>query len=248
MDNREIKWKELKRLFQEGKIQVPPSTVGRYLYGWKSSNGQVIGPGAWRDLERSKSLKRLGASNQLLTSEQEEFLTALVVNAAKLRRPIFEDEVHKWAATTAFQNSTSDDPDADVRKWGKLWKERVRKRYGFNIESLPTQQLSQARSAVAMSDMRVFQDAIGGLLLSKPDLAVQGLKVVGDYDEWKVDINKIQQGKAMVPEGVDPYWEVEAERCAQITVLSGFVGSRYTRKSMQQPGVPPAGLSRRRAF
>ena len=77
------------------KIQVPPSTVGRYLYGWKSSNGQVIGPGAWRDLERSKSLKRLGASNQLLTSEQEEFLTALVVNAAKLRRPIFEDEVHK---------------------------------------------------------------------------------------------------------------------------------------------------------
>ena len=63
----------------------------------------------------------------------------------------------------------------------------MRKRYGFNIESLPTQQLSQARSAVAMSDMRVFQDAIGGLLLSKPDLAVQGLKVVGDYDEWKVD-------------------------------------------------------------
>ena len=41
-----------------------------------------------------------------------------------------------------------------------------------------------------------------------------------------MDLNKLLQAASLVPEGGEVRWEVEAERCVQISFLIGFMGYR----------------------
>ena len=72
----------------------------------------------------------------------------------------------------------------------------------------------------------------------------QGLKATGGWDETKVNLNKLLQTAALVPSGGEERWEVEAERCVQITFLIGFMG--YSDPEVTELGLPRSLVDVRR--
>eukprot|EP00966_Prymnesium_polylepis_P003115 71450-Prymnesium_polylepis.1 len=149
---------------------------------------------------------------------------ALVIEMALRRRPLSESELCRWASATAARNGTRTGPAPDMRKWYIYAKGRILREFGINIEEVATQQLSKARGGVLLSGVRAWEATIGQLLIDKPALAAEGLRAHGNSDEMKLDLYEVLQRKGLVPEGCEAQWEVEGERCPQITLLGGFQG------------------------
>ena len=132
----------------------------------------------------------------------------------------------RWAKLTAEANGTRQDPK-DMRNWYARFVARARKEHGIELESVQTHQMSKQRAGVLKSGMRNFQEMVGTLLMDLPAVRCQGLVATGDWDEMKLDLNALlTAGKSLVPTGQLAQWEVEGERCEQITLLAGFVGFR----------------------
>ena len=151
---------------------------------------------------------------------------ALLIEMALRRRPLSEDEWCRWASATAARNGTRTGTAPDMRGWYIYARGRILREHGINIEEVATQQLSRARSGVLLSGVRAFVVTISELLVDHPEVAAEGLHAHGNFDETKLDLNAILQRNALVPEGCEAQWEVEGERCAQITFLGGFQGYR----------------------
>lgn len=235
-----VKLTELNQLYVENKIRISRNIASRWIYGvqrrdpttkQKIAGEWVVEPDAWMQLRDGAAFKQMGPVNQVILPEQEEFLAAVVCNFARRRKGLAPAELKRIAAKLAAQNGTLSDPESDVRGWYELFKKRMKREFGIDIEEMDTQQMSEQRSAVKLSDMRAFEELVNELLEDKPELAAEGLKAVGDWDEFKLDINAILQGAALVPAGQDAQWETEHERCPQITVLAGFVGHKRADKS-----------------
>ena len=159
---------------------------------------------------------------------------ALLIEMALRRRPLSEAEWCRWASATAARNGTRTAVAPDMRKWYIYAKGRILREHGINIEEVGTQQLSTARSGVLLSGVRAFVATINELLADHPELAAEGLDAHGNYDESKLDLNAILQRDALVPEGSEAQWEVEGERCAQITFLGGFQGYRDKQRGAER--------------
>ena len=148
-----------------------------------------------------------------------------VVLLDRQRKPVDKNELMLWCRNTAEANGTLIG-GGDMRTYMELFLARVEKQFGVKIEERETQQLSKQRAAVNVSGIRQFSETVNTLLQEKPALRKQGLKATGGWDETKVDLNKLLQAASLVPEGGEVRWEVEAERCVQITFLIGFMGYR----------------------
>ena len=147
----------------------------------------------------------------------------LVVLLDRQRKPADKNELMLWCRTTAEANGTQVG-GGDMRTYMGLLCGRIEKKFGVKIEEQATQQLSKQRSAVNVSSIREFTVMVSEVLQAKPHLRKQGLKATGGWDETKVDLNALLQAAAMIPGGGEARWEVEAERCVQITYLIGFMG------------------------
>ena len=158
---------------------------------------------------------------------------ALLIEMAMRRRPLSEAEWCRWASATAHRNGTRTAAAPDMRGWYIYAKGRILREHGINIEEVATQQLSKARGGVLLSGVRAFASTIAELLADHPSLAAEGLRAHGNYDESKVDLNAILQRNALVPEGCEAQWEVEGERCSQITFLGGFQGYRDKQRAAE---------------
>ena len=218
MINKECKWTDLQRLYTAGKIRVSPGTLRKYVYG-ESAPAKLA-------LLRDKGFSPLGSPRQVLTEAQENFGMALLIEMALRRRPLNEKEWCRWASATAARNGTRTATAPDMRGWFIYAKGRIMREFGYNIEEVATQQLSKARAGVLKSGVRAFTTNINTFIGDHPSLAKQGLRAHGNFDESKVDLNKLLQRNALVPEGAEAQWEVDGERCPQITFLGGFMGYR----------------------
>jgi hypothetical protein len=149
---------------------------------------------------------------------------ALIIEMALRRRPMSEAEVCRWAEATAGRNGTRTAAAPDMRSWYTYAKGRIEREFGIKIEEVATQQLSKARAGVLLSGVRSWQATVGELLDDKPELAREGLRAHGNSDEMKLDLYEVLQRKGVVPVCCEAQWEVEGERCPQITFLGGFQG------------------------
>ena len=120
-----------------------------------------------------------------------------------------------------------------MRTWYTYAKGRILREYGFDIEKEATQQLSKARAGVLMSGVRAFMNTINTFIDDHPSVKSEGLRAHGNSDESKLDLNKLLQGSKLIPEGAEAQWEVEGERCAQITFLGGFMGFRDAERAKE---------------
>ena len=166
----------------------------------------------------------LSCSSQVLTEAQENFGMALVIEMALRRRPLSESELCRWACATAARNGTRMGAAPDMRGWYIYVKGRILREFNINIQEVATQQLSKARAGVLLSGVRAWTATIAEFLVDKPEVAAEGLRAHGNSDEMKLDLYDVLQRKGLVPEGCDAQWEVEGERCPQITFLGGFQG------------------------
>ena len=85
--------------------------------------------------------------------------------------------------------------------------------------------------------MQIFSPTILCSLLN------EGLRAHDNFDETKLDLNAVLQRDALVPEGCDAQWEVEGERCAQITFLGGFLRAIGTSYALQNWASMPHSLT-----
>jgi hypothetical protein len=97
---------------------------------------------------------------------------------------------------------------------------------GMPMVEIETQQRSSARNNITLADMKGFEEKVAQLLEMHPDIAAEGLRATGDWDEWRLDMNKTLQDASLVPLGSDARWAVEGEQAPHITVLSGFCGHK----------------------
>eukprot|EP00966_Prymnesium_polylepis_P008263 190355-Prymnesium_polylepis.1 len=194
-----MRWTEYDRLYKEGRVRVPMSTLKAYVFGKYKDQLDARLAGGGR-------LKK-GPKYGMLTEDQEDFITGLVVEMARQGRPLAPQELMRWGQRTAQLNGTRDESSQDVRAWFELLKERVWKLHGIKMEEADTQQLSKQRAAVLKSGLRAFQTKVNALLQEEPTLAARGLCATGNWDESKLDLNKLVQGVALVPEGQDAAWE-----------------------------------------
>lgn len=136
-------------------------------------------------------------------------------------------EISRWVSVTGAANGTTDqDSLSQHGTFIVLFVARIKARFGIDITRRETQQLSKARAGVLRSGVQSFTETVNKLLSDHPELKRQGLAAVGNWDETKVDLNKLLQGACLVPSGGAAQWEVEQERCAQITFIGGYMGHR----------------------
>ena len=115
----------------------------------------------------------------------------------------------------------------DMRSWLAAFMKRVLTTTGIDLEAIETQQLSKQRAGVLKSGVRAFELMVAGLLTEESLLAACGLSATGNWDEMKMDLNKmLTDGTSIVPKGQVARWEVDGERCEQITLLLGYRGHR----------------------
>ena len=240
-----VKWPEMDRLYAEGKQRVPAKSVQKIMYPKSQAAGKI-------DALRAKGLPAFGShrqvsilsetsrtypcphpwarTEQVLTLEQENFALGLAVEMAFQHKPISPEELQRWAAVTSRTNGTRPD-EVSMRTWFEFFCRRATKEHGINLLAVKPQQLSKQRAGVLLSGMRKFQEMIHVVLHSHPELEAEGLRAHGNWDELKFDLNKLlTDGTSLVPEGQLPQWEVDGERCEQITLLAG----------LQRPGVGQA--------
>jgi hypothetical protein len=222
---KEIKWTDADALYKAGKMRVSPGTMRKYVYG-KDAPAKLAAL-------KEHGFAKMGARRQVLTEAQENFGMALLIEMALRRRPLNEKEWCRWAAATAFRNGTRTGVLPDMRGWYTYAKGRILREFGFNIEEVATQQLSKARAGVLASGVRAFTATITSFIDDHPRLAEQGLRAHGNFDESKLDLNKLLQRRALVPDGAEAQWEVEGERCPQITFLGGFMGYRNEERATE---------------
>eukprot|EP00966_Prymnesium_polylepis_P308562 7130532-Prymnesium_polylepis.1 len=135
-------------------------------------------------------------------------------------------ELIRWAQVTATANGTRHG-DEDMRAWYSSFCSRVKQETGIDIRAVETQQRSKQRAAVLLSGMRAFQGMVTSLLEEQVLLRQAGLEATGNWDELKMDLNKmLTDGTSLVPAGLLPLWEVDGERCEQMTLLIGYMGYR----------------------
>ena len=217
--NKSLKMTEVKKLYADGKIKVSPTSVGNVLYPKEFANEKIL------KLEKD-GLAALGAPRRVLSPQQEQFAMALCIEMALHNKPLSVGEIIRWAQLTAKSNGTRVG-DEDMRAWYNSFVGRVRKDHGIDLKKVETQQLSKQRSGVLLSGVRAFQSMVGNLLSENSLLAAAGLTGTGNWDELKMDLNKLlTDGTSVVPVGMVPRWEVDGERCEQITLLVGYVGYR----------------------
>jgi hypothetical protein len=200
-------------------VRVPPSSVGKILYPKAEAAAKI-------DALKESGLKRMGGPLMLLTKEQEDMGTALAVEMAVQHKPLAPAEMQRWAALVAESNGTREGA-TDLRSWWLAFVGRVKSKHGIDLLCMKTQQLSKQRSGVIKSGMRAFEAMVATLIADEPELEGNGLISTGNWDELKLDLNKLlTDGTSVVPAGMPAQWEVDGERCEQITVLAGFMGFR----------------------
>ena len=233
---KEIKWTEVVKLYEDGKLRVPPTSIKRVLYPKDKAKANI------KRLEES-GLSSMGAPRQVLTLEQETFLLGLCVEMARQRKPLSPADVMRWAGMVATANGTRNEP-TDMRNWLAGFHGRAVREHGIDLEAVQPQQLSKQRAGVLKSGVMGFQAMVTSLLEEEPQLKAQGLVGTGNWDELKLDLNKLlTDGQSLVPAGMPPQWEVDGERCEQITLLAGYMGFR--RKGV---GDRPCSLAEVRAL
>jgi len=217
--DKELKWTEMQKLYDDKVIRVPVSAVKGVLVPKKGAAERV------KALEE-KGMPDMGAPVTVISKAQEAFGVSLAVNMALQRKPISPAEMMRWAAVTAEKNGTRTSPK-DMRKWYALFIARCKQSTGIDLQTLKPQQLSKQRSGVLKSGVRAFTGIVNGLLTDEPDLKARGLPATGDWDELKLDLHKLlTAGDVLGPAGAPTYVEVDGERCEQITLLLGFMGYR----------------------
>ena len=158
--------------------------------------------------------------------DQENFALGIVVEMAIHHKPLSQSELLRWAQVTAAANGTRAGNE-DMRSWHAAFVHRVKKETAIDLIKIETQQLSKQRAGVLLSGVRAFQGMITALLTEETLLAMGGLTGTGNWDELKMDLNKLlTDGKSLVPMGMVPRWEVDGERCEQMTLLAGYMGFR----------------------
>ena len=214
-----LKTTELAKLYADGGIRVPNKAVEKILYPKGQRDAKIA-------MLESKGLVTLGAPRQVLTKDQEDFALALCAEMAIQLRPLAIAELTRWAQVVAAANGTHTGTE-DMRTWLAAFLKRVRKTTGIDLESVATQQLSKQRAGVLKSGVRAFELMVAGLLSEESLLAACGLSATGNWDEMKMDLNKmLTDGTSLVPKGQVARWEVDGERCEQITLLLGYMGHR----------------------
>ena len=103
---------------------------------------------------------------------------------------------------TAKANGTHS-RDEDMRSWYAGFVSRVKRETEIDLLKVETQQLSKQLSGVLLSGVRAFQGMVTTLLSEEVLLAMGGLSGTGNWDELKMDLNKLlTDGKSLVPTGM----------------------------------------------
>ena len=140
-----IKWPELQRLYDAGIIRVSQPILARWIYGVpkkdpatkKSIPGEwAKQPNAWQTLKETGEFPPMGRPTLVLTEEQEEALAHVICLMSARRKPLAPAEVKRWAGVCGHGNGTLNDPDDDVRTWYLLFRLRMKKQFGVNIEEV----------------------------------------------------------------------------------------------------------------
>ena len=90
-----------------------------------------------------------------------------------------------------------------MRSWYAGFVSRVKRETEIDLLKVETQQLSKQLSGVLLSGVRAFQGMVTTLLSEEVLLAMGGLSGTGNWDELKMDLNKLlTDGKSLVPTGM----------------------------------------------
>eukprot|EP01050_Picozoa_sp_SAG11_P016883 SAG11_NODE_2360_length_3462_cov_2.125186_2_plen_736_part_00 len=196
-----VKEAEYKELYKLNKVRVPISSINRYLYGERRKGGDAdewkVVPGSWKTL---KHLSHLGKPGDTIISRNEEkFMMAAVTLAFLRNRPFTTNDIKAWALRVAVQKGLRSNHD-DLKSWCDGFYARA-ERDGYPLMTMETQQRSQARTNISIAEFKGFIKLINDFLLVKPCVRMQGLKATGNWDEWRLDLNKVLQGHVVAPNG-----------------------------------------------